>query len=114
MSGTGRGDALVLCRITFAHRQRLLPVFPIFILQENRNRRADGLTATHSGNYACSIALYLHASAATITLLTSPEIAVEKVLVDDQARRHAREHRNQELSVRFPGGREAQHVQDFI
>jgi hypothetical protein len=55
------------------------------------------------------IALNLHAAATAITLLTPPQFPVNERQLDLQARRQARQNRNQSLAVRLPGSEIAQH-----
>src|SRR5207237_9150728 len=57
------------------------------------------------------IGLDLHAAAASVTLLSAPEIAVQKILVYGQACRQAGEECNQGFAVGFPGSEVAQHKQ---
>src|SRR5712671_3691304 len=109
MAGTRRSHALVLFRITSLNRQRLLPVFPVFIFQQDRNRRANGLAVTHAGDNVDAVSLNLHASAAAKALLPAPEFTIEECLVDVQASRYAGKKSHQALSVRFSGSKVTQH-----
>src|SRR5439155_11149965 len=72
MAGTGRAYPLVLGRVALGHRQRLLPVIPVLIFQQDGNRRADGLTLPHTRKDVCGVTLDLHPPTAAVSLLSSP------------------------------------------
>src|SRR5438067_5605293 len=57
-----------------------------------------------------AVALNLHPSTAAITLLPTPQVAIEVRLVDFQTCGQARQDRNQRLAVGFSGGEIAQHA----
>ena len=70
--GPWRLYLFVFLGITRGHRQRLLPVLPVFVGQSERDGRADGLAVAHAGEDVGGIALNAHASAASIALLAAP------------------------------------------
>ena len=60
------------------------------------------------------VALDLHASAATVALLTSPEFAVEEGLVDLQSGGDAGKESDQGFAVGFSGSEVAQHKRTIV
>ena len=109
MTRPRRRDALVFRRIAFSDRQRLSPVLPVVVGEQQRDRRTDGLTMTHAAENACRIALDAHASATAIALLPPPQFAIDEGEVHHDAGWHARKQRHQRLSVRLTRCRKAQH-----
>src|SRR5581483_1557856 len=95
--------------ISSRNRQRLLPVLPVPIFQQDSDRRADGPALSHSRKNVGPVLLDFHASAAPIALLTAPQLTIQKYLVDLQSRRHAGEKCNQGFAVRLPSGVVAEH-----
>src|SRR5208337_5244844 len=100
---------LVLGRIARFDRKRVGPVLPVLILEQNCDGRTDGAAVAHSGENVRLVALNLHAPATTVTLLTPPEFAVEKRLIDFQTGGHTGEKGNQRFSVRLTSRVVAQH-----
>src|SRR5208337_674122 len=98
--------ALVLSGIALFDGQRLGPVLPVGVGNLDGDRRANRVTVAHAAQNVRGVALDLHATAAAITLLAPPELAVDEVEVNRHARRHAGEQRNQRLSVGLTGCRE--------
>src|SRR6185437_1451365 len=109
MSGTRRCHALVLFRIASPDRQRFFPISPVFVLQQNGNRRANGFAMTHTGDDMGFVSLDLHATAAAKALLATPKFTVEKFLVNAQTCGNAGKKSHKALSVRFSGSKVAQH-----
>ena len=87
----------------------LLPVLPVAILEHDRDRGADRLTMTHTGENVSGIALDLHAAAPAIPLLAAPELAIHKFLIYGQASGQPREKRDQRLAMGLSGSEVAQH-----
>ncbi len=110
VSGTWRCYSLVLCRITLADGQGLLPVLPVAVLEQHGDRRANGLAVTHTGDNVRRIFLNLHPSAAPESLLSAPQFPVYKALIDGHSSRQPREKCNQHLSMRFSGSVVAKHA----
>jgi hypothetical protein len=52
----------------------------------------------------------LHAAAAAIALLASPQLAVYEFKIDWNARRQSRDQRDQSLAVRLPGRGKTDHI----
>src|SRR5579884_3680782 len=109
MARTRRRTALMLFHVARAHRQRFLPVLPVFILQQNGNRRTNALAMPHPGDYVDFVGLNLHAAAAAEPLLASPQFAIEKSLVNFQSGRHAGKIGHKGLSVRLSGSEVTKH-----
>jgi len=106
-----RFHRLVLCRITRLHRQRFLPVLPILVLEQDRNRRPDGQAVVDTGQNMRSVGLNLHATPAPVTLLPPPEFPIDELLVYRQSGGQTRQKCDQRLAVRFSGSEIAQHKQ---
>src|SRR5579864_1900312 len=98
LGGIARGD-----------RQRFLPIFPIFVFEQNCDRGTDRDAMVHARENVRLVRLDLHAPAATITLLPSPKVAIEKFLIHGQTRRQTRQEGNQGFTMGLPGCEVAQH-----
>ena len=85
MARTRRRHALMFCRISFADRQRFLPILPILVLQKNRNRRADSRAVAHARQDMNLVGLNFHAAAAAVALLPPPQVAIEECLIHLQS-----------------------------
>jgi hypothetical protein len=85
--------------VSFAYRQRFLPIFPISIVELNGNGRTDGLALANAGENVTSVALNLHASAAAITLLAAPKFTLQKALIHFEASGHARKESDKSFSM---------------
>ena len=109
MPGTGGRYPLVLRGITLLHGQRLLPILPILVFQQDRYGRADRAPLPHSGKDVGCIAFDPHASAAAIALLATPKFTVEESLINLQAGWNARDKGEERLAMRLTGGEVAQH-----
>src|SRR5262249_3451716 len=104
-----RSDAFVLGRISCANRQRLLPVFPVLVLQQDSDRRSNRHALPDAGENVSAVALNLHASAPAIPFLASPQLPIKKGLIHLQPGWHARQECNQGFAVGLAGGEVAQH-----
>src|SRR5690242_9272671 len=60
------------------------------------------------------ILLDTHASTATITLLPTPELAIDELLIDFHTGRNARENGNQRLSVGLSSSAETKHKRSIL
>ena len=85
----------------------LLPILPVAILDDHRDRRAEGLAGADAGEELDGVLLDLHASPATVALLASRELGVDVVSNQRQARGHSFKNAHERLAVRFAGGSEA-------
>ena len=68
----------------------------------------------HAAEDVRRVALDLHAAAAAIALLATPQFAVHEFQVDRQTRGHAGEQRHQRLSVGLTGCRKSEHEENSI
>ena len=114
MTRARRRDALVLLRITYFDRQRLLPILPVAILEHHRDRRAYGLAVMHARKKVRLVGFDLHSPAASKALLAAPEFAVDKCLVYCQPRRQPGKKRNQGLAVGLSGSEVAKHTEQAL
>ena len=105
----GRRHALMAGGVALAHRQRLLPIFPVSVFQLDRNRRTYRHAVTDAGKNVRGVTLDLHAAAAAIALLPAPEFPVEKCLVHFEPGRQARKESDQSFAVRLSSCEVAQH-----
>jgi hypothetical protein len=97
VAGAGRRDALVFRGIAFADRQRFLPVFPVAVFELDGNGRSDGHAVAYAGKNVGGVALDLHAAAAAVALLATPEFPVEERPGRFSDRRAGRKGRRPEL-----------------
>jgi hypothetical protein len=104
-----RGYSLVPRWVTFADRQGVLPISPIFIFQLDGDGRAYGHTLAHAREDVRRVTLNLHTAAAAIALLPAPEFTVEEVLIHSEPSGQTREEGDQGFAVRFSGCEVAQH-----
>ncbi len=105
----GRSNAFVLRGIALSDRQGFLPVLPISIFKLDRDGRADGHPLTDAGKNVGGIALDLHAAAAAIALLATPEFTIEEGLVNFQSGGHAGKEGDQSFAVGLSRCEVAQH-----
>ena len=101
---------LVFRAIDVFHRKRFGPVFPIFVLDNDRDGRADGLRVADARNNFDLICFDLHAPAAAIALLPAPEFAIDGVERNGDPGGESGQGGDQALAMRFTGCFEAQHV----
>src|ERR1051326_5798175 len=87
----------------------LLPVLPIAILYQHRDRRAECLAGADAGEEFNRVLLDLHPSPARVALLTARELVVDVVRGERQPGGHALEDAHEGGSVRFTGGSETNH-----
>src|SRR5580704_3356873 len=91
------------------HRQNLLPVCPVPVLDSNRDWRSNRLPAPHSRKNLRLVLLDLLPPAAPITQLPPVQLVIDKVHTDRQRRRQPRHKRQQRLPVRLPRRIKTQH-----
>src|SRR5947209_7722416 len=109
MSRTRRGYALMFFRIACLHRKYFLPVFPVAIFEKNGNGGANGLSMAHSRDKMRGVFFDLHPAAAAKSLLPSPKLAINELLIDIHARRNPGDEGHQGLTVGFTGSKVTQH-----
>ncbi len=86
----------------------LLPVLPVAIADQHRDRRADRLAGADAGQEFDGVLLDLHAAPAAVALLAPRELAVDVRRKQRQARRHSFENAHEGRAMRFTGGRETE------
>ena len=67
----------------------LLPVLPVAIVDEHRDRRPERLAGAHAGQKLDRVLLDLHAAPAAVALLAARELGVDVVRKQRNARRHS-------------------------
>lgn len=74
VSGTRPGYGLVLLRLVVGtlHGQHLRPIFPVLVLNDDRDRRTDGFRIPHAGDNFGAVRFNLHTPATAIPLLAAP------------------------------------------
>jgi hypothetical protein len=104
-TGTGHGDLRVL---VFGTRRHLLrPVLPVAVLDDERDRRPEGLAEPHAGAELGRVLLDLHAAAASVAHHAAPHVDVHRVDVDGEPRRAAFDDRREARAMGFTGGEKA-------
>ena len=93
------------------NRQRLFPVRPIAVLDENRDGRANGFPLPHAGEKLGGVRFDFHPPAAPVAALAPLEVAVDRLKIHRQARRQTLDNRHQRLAVRLPCGVETKHLE---
>ena len=88
---------------------RLLPVHPVAIADQQRDRRAGGDAVADAGEDLGAVAFDLHAAAAAVAALAAAELSVERVDIELEARGHAVHGDDQRLAVRLASGQKSQH-----
>ena len=78
---------------------RLLPVLPVAIADEHRDRAAERDTLADAAKDLRRVGLDLHAPAAAIAQLSAPQVVCEQVLIDRQARWQSVDRCQEGLSV---------------
>src|SRR5438270_5674696 len=106
MAGAGRGDALVLFRVSCFDGKCVFPVFPIVVGDQQRDGGTDCLTMAHAGEETSRIFLYAHAATASIPLLPAPEFPLDEGEVDRKSGRYPGEDGDQGFSVTLARGTE--------
>src|SRR5262245_20125409 len=92
---------------------RLLPVHPVAIPDEERDRRASGHAMTNAAKDLRAVALDLHASATSVAALPPTQLRVERIDVEGQTGRHAVEGDDERLPMRLAGGEKPKHSSPF-
>src|SRR6185369_5953227 len=101
--------SLMLLRIAHLNRQRLLPVLPVLVLQQNGDRRADCLPMAHAGDDVGLVGFDLHTPATAKALLPPPQLTINEYLVNTKTCGNAGKEGHQALSVRFSGSNVTKH-----
>jgi DNA-binding NtrC family response regulator len=88
---------------------RLLPVHPILVADQQRDRRPGCRTLPHPREDLGVVAFNRHPAAAPIAALPTPELRVDRAEVELEAGGHAVERRDEGLPVRLTSGEKPQH-----
>ncbi len=99
----------MLFRVARFHRKGLLPILPVPIAEQDRDGRSNGLAMANAGEKAGFIFLDAHSPAPSVSLLAAPQLAIHKLQVNGDTRRHAGKRGYQRLSVRLSSGVKTQH-----
>ena len=110
VAGPGPGDAAPpqLARLGGLGGHDVLPVGPVAVGDQHRDRRAEGLAGADAGEPLDVVALDLHPGAAAVALHPAGEVAVDPLGGDRQAGGEALDDGDERLAVRFARGGEAQ------
>src|SRR6185369_4501294 len=89
MAGTRAFQTARLFGRNFARLRRhdVSPVGPIFVFDQECERRAEGETMSDAAQYLSVIALDLHAAAAAIAELAAAQLVIDQFLIDRHASR---------------------------
>src|SRR5262245_13352955 len=77
----------------------LFPVLPVAVANQHRDGGTDGLAGAHAGEKLDGIALDLHASAASVSLLTTAQLFIDLAGQEGQPGGHTLEDGYEGLSV---------------
>ena len=78
---------------------RLLPVDPVAVANDKRDRRAGREAVPNAGEHFDVVAFNGHSPAAPVAALSPPELRVERVDIDVETRRHAVDRDDERLTV---------------
>src|SRR5580658_4666565 len=84
------------------HRKNLGPILPVFIFDNDRDRRSNRLRMSNAADDARPIGLNLHAPAAPEPLLPAPQFTIDRRNRNRNSRGNPRNRRHQALPVRLP------------
>ena len=90
-------------------RHGALPVLPVLVGNEQRDRRAGRHAVADAAQDLGAVGLDRHAAAAAVAELPPAQLRGDGREVEGQAGRNALEDRDERLSVRFAGGQKSQH-----
>src|SRR5690242_3361425 len=113
MAGPGTGHPDLVIPVPLVWRHLLLPVFPVFVLDTEGDRRADGLAPPHTGEDFSPVLFDLHAAAAAVSTLAAGQINIDLFFINDQAGRQAVDYGRKLGAVGFTGSEIAQHCSSF-
>jgi hypothetical protein len=93
---------------------RLLPVLPVLVRDEERNRAAGRLAPAYARQHLRAIGLDRHAAPAAVAALPPAKRGGHRVEIDRQPGRHAVDDRHERLSVRLTSGEKSQHNRNIL
>ena len=85
------------------------PIDPISVVDDERDRRTQGVAVSNSGEKVDLIALDLHSGTAPITTHAALQFAVDEGHVNRHLRRKTLDNRNKTLTVRLSRGEKSEH-----
>ena len=88
----------------------LLPVHPVAVFDQHRDRPADRLAAADAGDDVGPIGLDRHPSAAAVAALPAPEITGHALEIDTKPGGDAFENHDEGAAVRFASGEKSHHA----
>ena len=111
MTGAGTRDRLlvVLSTVDVLDRQRLGPVLPVLVLDQDGDGRTNRVGVADAADDMGVIRLDLHAAAAAEALLAAPQLAVQGRNGDGNSSGQTRQRGDEALPVRFSRGFKAKH-----
>ena len=109
MAGAGHGGERGRFGGLRLHGHLLLPVRPVSIFEEKRERGAEGAAEAKPGEDSDPVSLDLHPAAAAVTGLTPAELLVYRLHGDRQARGQTLQEDDEGRTVGFAGGEKTQH-----
>ncbi len=108
---TGHGDDASRVRLLRRlHGHLVLPVAPVAVADQQRNRSSSRHAETNPGQDLGLVRLYLHPCPAAVSLLPAPQLPVDELRRDTQARGHSVHNGGQRLPVRFARRKKSQHM----
>ena len=87
----------------------VLPVVPVLVADEEGDRAAERLAFAHAGEDLGAIRLDHHASSASVSTLTAPQIRGDGIGIDREAGGKSFEYRDERLAMRLACGQKTQH-----
>ena len=110
VTGTRRGNRLVLGCVARRNGQLFFPVLPVAVHDLDRDRRADGVAVPHPGEHMGLVGFNLHPAATAVALLPPPQLAVHEIEIDGDTGWKAGDKGDERLAVGLAGGGETDHI----
>jgi hypothetical protein len=95
------------------HRQGFGPILPVFVANDDADRRPDSLRVAHARHDFGGIGLDLHAPSAAVPLLAAPKLAVDGVDGNRHSGGQSGQRRYKALAVGLARGLESQHAENL-
>jgi hypothetical protein len=80
-------STLFVSELSLADVHDILPIFKVLVLDDERDWRPERLTVANAREEVDFVALDLHAAAATIALLASPQLVIDLIGIDRESGR---------------------------
>jgi hypothetical protein len=97
------------CRRLILRMHRLLPVLPVLVAYQQRDRRAQRFARSYAGQNLGFVGFDRHTPSAPVPALTPLELLGDGVEIDMKPGRHALENHDQAFAVGLTGGEKTQH-----